>query len=543
VARPARAVALVLAAACSSHGSATAVGAASDGGTDDGAVDAGEVAWTLSLDGTTGPRSLSPALLGQYDLSGALFSYDQVQGLGAALAPAGFHDWRIGLGRWESTTQLLPTLTDGTSCASTLQGLPAQAFAPAGTTDLDLIAARDWFVDDGNAVTAADLQDDARYDLAYVRSAIDAAVALGAEPYVGIDHMPRAFAANRTPSRTIAAWPDACDWTWVNTVSNGAPAAAYLGSDAFFAQAVVGMVQRVVEGTAGQMPRAASYWEIWNEPELAYSWPASDTNLATFFTMTIQSLVALGQYRSQSSNPAAQGLHFGLASFAHASTAAQVIATLDSASAHVPVDFFSFHSYSNDPLAIVADVQTVVSARAASKNYTDAELSLSEWGPDLSSTPDPTTMDLPLLAATVIARAATLGLDRSYHAIFWDFYAGIPWGLVDNSGKPTPLLHAYELLAGLVGSGAARLVVGGATDGSLDAGDAAVIASRDPAGGTHVLLVQRGTAARTATVVLGGTPATPKRVRVFDDPTTGVTDVPPSAVVSVPAASIVLLDL
>jgi hypothetical protein len=510
-------------------------------------VEAGDattaVDWTIALDGTTAPRPLSPALLGHYDLSGALYAYDQVAGLPAALAPAGFHDWRVGLGRWESNSQLLPTLTDGTSCASALQGLPAEAFAPAGTTDLGLIGARDWFVDDGNPVIASDLQDDTRYALAYVRHALDVAIALGASPYVGIDQMPLAFAANRTPSRTNAAWPDACSWTWVNAVSNGPPASTYLGTDALFAQAVAGVVQRVVEGSDGEAPRAATYWEIWNEPEFAYSWPSSDTNLTTFFTMAIQALVALDEYRTQSSSPAAKALHFGLASFAHASTAVSVIATLDGASTHVPVDFFSFHSYSDDPLAIVTDVESVVSARAASKNYAGAELSLSEWGPDLSGTLDPTTMDMPLLAATVLARAATLGLDRSYHTFFWDYFAGLPWGLLDNTVKPVPLDYAYVLLAATIGSGSTRLVVGGATDGALDAGNGAVLASRDASGGTHVLLVNRGAAARTTAVTMNGASATPTRVRVFDTPTAGIADVTPSRLVTVPALSIVLVDL
>jgi len=514
-----------------------------DGGVEAGADATTPVDWTIALDGTTSPRPLSPALLGHYDLSGALYGYDQVAGLPSALAPAGFHDWRIGLGRWESNTQLLPTLTDGTSCATALAGVPSQAFAPSGTTDLALIAARDWFVDDGNPVTATDLQDDARYALTYVRHAIDVAAALGASPYLGIDRMPLAFAANRTPSRTTAAWAEACNWTWVNAVSNGPPASSYLGTDALFAQAVVGVVQRVVEGSAGEAPRVAPYWEIWNEPELAYAWPPSDTNLTTFFTMALRTLVALDQYRTASSSPAAKALHFGLASFAHASTAVTVITSLDAASTHVPVDFFSFHSYSNDPLMIVSDVQSVVDARAASKTYTGAELSLSEWGPDLSNTLDPSTMDLPLLVATVLARSATLGLDRSDHTFFWDYFAGIPWGLLDNTVKPVPLDYAYVLLAATIGTGAARLVVGGATDGSLDAGNGAVLASRDASGGTHVLLVNRGTAPRTTAVTVNGAGATPSRVRVFASPAAGVMDVAPSPVVTVPPLSIVLVDL
>jgi hypothetical protein len=45
-------------------------------------------------------------------------------------------EWRVGLGRWEFATQLLPTLTDGTAC--NLSMWPAASAAPPGTTDLDM---------------------------------------------------------------------------------------------------------------------------------------------------------------------------------------------------------------------------------------------------------------------------------------------------------------------------------------------------------------------------------------------------------------------
>lgn len=62
---------------------------------------------------------------------------------------AGFAEWRVGLGRWEFGTRLLPAMTDGTSCAPRLAGLPAAAFAPPNSTDLDLIRTRDWFAHEG----------------------------------------------------------------------------------------------------------------------------------------------------------------------------------------------------------------------------------------------------------------------------------------------------------------------------------------------------------------------------------------------------------
>jgi hypothetical protein len=99
------------------------------------------------------------------------------------------------------------------------------------------------------------------------------------------------------------------------------------------------------------------------------------------------------------------------------------------------------------------------------------------------------------------------------------------------------------LLAATIGSGNTRLVVGGATDGALDNGNGAVLASRDASGGTHVLLVNRGTTARSTEVTLNGAAATPSRVRVFDDPAAAVKDVTPSVAMTVPPQAIVLIDL
>ena len=83
--------------------------------------------WSLRLDTLADAGPLSPALVGQYDLSGALYRYDRVPRLADTMAGAGFSEWRIGVGRWELGTRLLPTLTDGTPCTAALAGVPAAA--------------------------------------------------------------------------------------------------------------------------------------------------------------------------------------------------------------------------------------------------------------------------------------------------------------------------------------------------------------------------------------------------------------------------------
>ena len=508
----------------------------------DAAADAPAADWVIQVDPSAPAGHLSPALLGQYDLSGRLFDYAGNAALVARMKAIGFAEWRVGLGRWEISTRLLPALTDGSSCAAALAGFPATLMAPAGSTDASLVAERDWFTYTGAPATLADTADDARYALGYIRGVLDEAAAFGATPFVDIDHMPRALSVDTAFARggTVQGLGDPCFGTWTNHVSNARPA-----DNGVFAAAVVGAVRRVVEGSGGEPPRVAPYWEVWNEPELGYAWDPAAGTLDDYFTMAATTLVQLAAYRAGSTNPAVQALRFGLGSFASAQTAATVIGALDQQAlpdgSHVPFDFVSFHSYSNDPLAIVADIQKVAAARAASAHYRGIELALSEWGPNLASPPPATTMDEPLLVATVLARGAALGLDHAHHSLFFDFAPGLAETLVAQDGTVKPAYYAYAMLNELIGPGSDRLAPAGAPDGALDGGMGAVLAAGNGlAPEVRVLLVNREATARTARIeVPGGVP--PTSAEVFDDPAAPPHQVDEPGIVTVPPHSLVLV--
>ena len=202
-----------------------ACGGGSDGGSNGGSTPAADPDWILNVDITAAGTPVNPALLGQYDLSGALYNYDEVSGLISAMQAIGFPEWRIGVGRWEIGSQLLPALTDSTPCPQ-----DPMLTVPAGTSDLDLINTRSWFSDNGSPVSLADTLDDSRYNLTYVRDTIDTALAFGATAYVSIDSMPLALAGNKTPYRTD------CANSFMNAVSNNAPA-----DNTVFSQAVKGL--------------------------------------------------------------------------------------------------------------------------------------------------------------------------------------------------------------------------------------------------------------------------------------------------------------
>lgn len=529
--------------ACGSDPPPVAEDGGVDGGSDatlDGEPDAASATWTLDLDPT--PRAAVPAtLLGHYDLSGALFDFAKVEGLTARMKQAGFSEWRVGVGRWEIGTQVLPTLTDGTPCPTTV--LPPAALAPAGATDLSLLAARDWFVDDGAPVTLAATADDARYQLAYARKVLDQAAAFGVEPFLDVDLMPRALARNRTPRRTTSVVPDACLATFTNAVSNAAPA-----DDKVFAAAVAGLVRRLVQGGGGEPGRKVRHVEVWNEPEFPYFWDKAHEpkgGLDAFFSMAATTLVALDDLRTRSTDPATKALLFGLGSFADAKTAVTVLTAFDATplpdGRHLPFDFVSFHAYDNDPLVVAAKVDAVVAARAATKHYAKTELALAEWSLSLDGKGwDPRGMDAPLHAATVLALAATAGLEHAHRSIFFDYYSGIPFGLIGEDRGPKPVFHAYTLLAAVVG--APRIAVQNAADGRLGGGLGAVLATRGTDGTLRVLVVNRDNAPHPLVLTIAGVKASPKAVRVFD--TAGAApSVRPGAPTTLPARSIALFDL
>ncbi len=501
------------------------------------------VDWRIELDPAAPGSKIAPAILGHYDLSGALFKYDPKL-LAAPMKTAGFSEWRVGVGRWEISTLLLPTLSDGTACAPPeIPPLPKEAFAEPGATDLSLIAARDWFIDDGKPVTLPSTGDDARYSLGYVRAVIDTAIALGAKPYVDVDLMPRALSANKTPARVKGVIPDPCMATFTNKVSNVKP----IDTDVF-AAAVAGLVKRVVEGSGTEKGRPVTHFEIWNEPEFPYFWDKSfeTKGLDDWFKMAATTLVYLASYRKGATKPEVKALKFGMGSFALADTAVTAIGAFDKTAlpdgTFLPVDFISFHSYDNDPLKVADDIEKVAAARRTSTHYKDIEIALAEWGMQLDGKGwDAATMDQPLHLSTVIALGTGSSLDHAHRALFYDFYPGLPFGLLDHDGKPKPAYHAYVLLAEIIRSGTTRLAAKGFESGRLDGGQGVVLATKDDTGKIRVLLINRGSSPRTVEVAIAGAASKPNEVKLFDAPSSPPHSVDAKSPLTVPARSIALV--
>lgn len=512
-------------------------------------------AWQINVQPGTKIGFASKSLLGHYELSGEMFQMDQRNGLIDKMKKIGFSDWRMSVARWEVSTWLLPSLTDGTSCASILTPFPPEALAPSGASDTELMKQRDWFTyTDGTKVTTTMTQDDARYQLTYLRKQLDIAAAFGATPFVSLDHMPRALSAEKTIIRKAGNnYEDPCLKTFTNAISNSRPA-----DNSVYGAALAGLVKRIVEGSDGQTARAVTHWEVGNEPEFAEFWDRSyliaqglsgsdldNKAIDSFFGMALGALIQLDAYRSASQHTNAKALKFGLASFAQHDIAITVLNAFDStklpSGKYTPMDFISFHAYDNDPLAIVNKIKQVAASRAASTHYKQIELVLAEWGPTLDGKGwDAATMDLPLLMTTVVALGALQGLDRAHHSIFWDFYSQgrIRFGLLDYDVQPKPLYHAYALLYEWIGAGRDIVSIEGTTEGQLEGGLGVALATKDAQGKTRLLLINRDTKEHTFVLKVDDKEVIPTEVNLFDKPATPPQIVANSAILTLPPKSI-----
>lgn len=499
--------------------------------TKDASVDAVAATWTIAVDGAHPGSVVSPAILGQYDLAGSLWRYDQVPGLVAAMHTTPFPEWRVSVERWEGRSEMFPTTTDGTPCTYP----EPTALVASGTTDLDLVHARDWFTDDGQPVTTATTLDDSRYALSYARGVIDVATAFGAAPFISIDAMPMALSRGKTFVRQN------CYWSFLNGVTNAPPV-----DTAVFAAAATGLVQRLVLGSGGEPGRNVTHFELWNEPEGDF-WdktmdPTYPSTGSIFYDMLQKTLTSLDAFRTSSNH---SELRFGVAGFAGAGAALDAIPKLDAM--NVPLDFLSFHVYATDPIVIAQQVESVIAAVHASVHLQKIEVALTEWGPGMDIenndesrlNPDlayAASIDPALHAATVLARGATAGLARAHHVFFWDFFPFRIRGLFQNDLATRPQYFAFALVGDAIANQARVLPVTGASDTRI------VLATQTDA--TRVFLVNRDTTNQIVRITLAGAPAVPKRIRVYDDPAGVVRDVAPAGdTFAMSGSSLALIEL
>jgi hypothetical protein len=406
---------------------------------------------SIELDG--GGALLLPEHGGQYELSGALYAYDQVPGLISGMQAIGFKQWRVGLGRWEIGTEALDTVPgpDGgtVSCPA-----PPFAFMRSTHPSLDaVIAYRDFFKLNVDHLPAGldvnDMDDAANYDFAYVDSVVSVAEAFGAEPYLDVDYTPRVLSSVQTPAVADCG----------NTFANGVTTAPPVSND-LYARAVIHVLAHLLDGWPNNAPKhVIHYVEIGNEPEnVPYFWSGTEQQFDVWFASVA---AGIGAFRASVSatDPAWAALKIGGGSFAEApgnrNWLPHALDALDAA--NVSVDFISMHSYHDVPQAVVVDeVATVQELLAARHNgrYLRTERVLAEWGPGLNHLGDAAfnkSMSAPLVYGAGLAGAEAVAFSFTQKALFWDFAGpGMSYGLLDSSAMPEPAYRAYQLFDQLV---------------------------------------------------------------------------------------------
>lgn len=522
-----------------------------DSGTPDGGNDAGPADWQVTLDLDAGGARLAPEQSGAYELSGAIYQYDQVPGLVTQMQALGFKYWRVGLGRWEIGSEefaSVPATDGGTlNCPA-----PVLAFQTSTHASLDeLVAYRDFFklnVDHAPAgLDVNDMDDPANYDFTYVDTVVAEAEAFGAEPYLDIDYVPKALSSVQTYG--VAD----CTNTFANGVTTAPPV-----DDGLYARAVVHVLVHLLDGWPnGSTKHVLHYVEIGNEPEnVPYFWSGTEQQFDVWFA-SVAALV--GAYRDsvKATDAAWAGLKVGGGSFAEApggrNWLPHLLDVLDNASAPVPLDFLSMHSYHDIPQAVVGDEVGTVTELFASRHagrYFGTELVLAEWGPglnELSNASFNQSIQAPLVYGAGLAGAEATGYAFTQKALFYDFAhlangAGMTYGLIDWQGQPEPAYHAFALFQQLVADTPLRLSFPAVFPAN---GFDGIAVGGVNAAGTQVQLYVVNLIASDRVLQIDGTAMTQATLQVLDGTGAAVRTVGPMSPsrVTVPKQSVTLIQL
>jgi xylan 1,4-beta-xylosidase len=293
----------------------------------------------------------------------------------------------------------------------------------------------------GNAALFYDKPSAARspYNFSYVDQIYDALLAHGVRPFVELDFMPKALAAN----------PDMLHSFWYHP--NVSPPGSYAAWDRLIRALARHLVARFGIDEVSQW-----YFEVWNEPNLDF-WGGAPRQQSYFklYDHTARALKSVS-FRLRVGGPATAQAAWVSAFLAHV------------AKVGAPIDFVSTHVYANDTADNVFGTdekigrQTMV-CRAVSKVHREVEsspyshlpLMMSEFNASYANEPDVT--DTPYMGpwmASTIAQCDGLVQAMSYWTfsdVFEEggvirspFYGG--FGLIAEDDIPKAAFNAFTLL-------------------------------------------------------------------------------------------------
>jgi hypothetical protein len=144
-----------------------------------------------------------------------------------------------------------------------------------------------------------------------------------------------------------------------------------------WAQACIGVIRHYNQGWANGFCHGIKHWEIWNEPDLGPTWdepcPGGYTWSGTFKQYT--ELYATAARAIKAFDPALKVGGYA-AAFPKGELMPKFLAYCRER--EVPLDFFSWHTYTNDP-RVIAENARLVRARLDEHGYGRAESHFNEW--------------------------------------------------------------------------------------------------------------------------------------------------------------------
>ena len=273
----------------------------------------------------------------------------------------------------------------------------------------------------------ADPEDPACYDFertdVYIQAIVDAGAKIIWRLGANIEHTQKKYYAH--PPKDYARWAKVC----------------------------IGVIKHYNQGWANGFRHDIRYWEIWNEPDLGPTWdvgcPGGYTWSGTF--KQYADLYATAAKAIKAFDPA---LNVGgyAAAFPKGDLVPQFLAFCRES--QVPLDFFSWHTYSNDPQVVAENARTV-REQLDRHGYEKTESHLNEWNlkhegffaKGLEAVKkEHFERYKSEVGASFAASVFTLLQDASVDvANYYDTQPWSPWcGLFDMYGVPQKTFHAFK---------------------------------------------------------------------------------------------------
>ncbi len=304
-------------------------------------------------------------------------------------------------------------------------------------------------------------------------------------------------------------------------------------------QAALQVIRHYREGAMNGITSNLRYIEIWNEPNNQQFWPPPATN-ADFFRLYTETAILL-----KTAIPAliVGGPGIGTSGCTNSTGQAYTRAFLDAVkAANAPLDFFSWHLYTNTPDQF-ASCASFYRTELDSRGFTSTVQIVSEWNTDAAAVSAAVAVDIRANArGSALSTAAWINMQTS-GVVQEMFYKGPEpatddgsfYGMFRSSGVPKKVGYAALLWSALSQYPTRLSIAGGASNFYA-------IAASSPTAGTAVLVANNSSSPRTWSV--SNVPGSSVTVKTVSDSADGVvTTTQTTGTFSIPAYGVQLISV